>query len=166
MGLLLVTTPCGKEEAAKLEVFDCILHADSAPSLIPHDYKGLLLINTRLSSDEAAALVRNCPTAYVHQIIPVDLMIKSDLASIIGAVLQLMPKMRTKVRIECQRRGRHIKSSQDVESAVGSALASIGHTVQIKSPETLVRIDIIGEWTTISVGPPERYARKLRGMIQ
>jgi tRNA(Ser,Leu) C12 N-acetylase TAN1 len=163
MGLLIVTAPCGKEEAAKLEVLDCIFHADSEASFIPHGYMGLLLLKTRLSSDEAAALVRDCPTAYVHRIVPVDLMIESDLTSIIEAVLRLMPKKPSKVRIECQRRGRFIRSSQEVESAVGSALKSLGHEVQMRSPQTVVRIDIIGEWTTISVGPPERFAKKLRG---
>ncbi len=165
MGLLLVTTACGKEESAKLEVLDCIFHVDHEASFIPHEYTGLLLLKTRLSSDEAATLVRDCPTAYVHRIVPVDKMIKSDLASIIEAVLQLIPKKPSKVRIECQRRGRLIRSSQEVESVVGSALTSLGHEVQMRSPQIVVRIDIIGEWTTISVGSPERFVKKTEGVI-
>ncbi|MGC8936375.1 MAG: THUMP domain-containing protein [Candidatus Methanomethylicaceae archaeon] len=165
MGLLLITTPCGKEEAAKLEVLDCIFHADSEAEFLPQNYRGLLLLNTKLSSDEAASLVRNCPTAYIHRVIPVDLMVRSDISSIVDAVLRLVPQRITKIRVECQRRGRHITSSRDVEVAVGSALKTLGHTIDIRSPEAVVRIDIIGEWTTISVGPPERYVKKIRGML-
>jgi len=165
VGLLLITTPCGKEEAAKLEVLDCIFYFDPDATFTPQDYKGLLLLNTKLTSDEAANLVRDCPTAYIRKIIPVDLMTRSDLSSIIDAVLRLIPKLPTKFRVECQRRGRYIKSSKDVEISVGSALLALGHKVDMRSPERIVRIDIIGEWTTISVGPPERYTKKLCGMI-
>ena len=165
MGLVLVTFPSGKEEAAKLEALDCIFREDPDASFLPQTYPGLLLLNTKLSSDRAAALIRECPTAYICRVIPVDFMIISELPSIIDAVIKLMPKTPTRVRIECVRRGRHIRSSKDVESAVGSALVSLGHTINISSPETLVRIDIIGELTTISVGSPDRYAKKLRDIF-
>lgn len=165
MGLLLVTAPCGKEEAAKLEVLDCIFHKDCEASFITHDYRGLLLLKTKLSSDEVAQIIRDCPTAYVHKIIPVDIVVKSDINSIIEALKGLVPSRRVKVGIECQRRGRLIRSSRDVEAAVGAVLRDLGYTIDMQSPEFLVRIDIIGEWTTISVGHPERYFKKRRGMI-
>ncbi|MGQ9760059.1 MAG: THUMP domain-containing protein [Candidatus Methanomethylicaceae archaeon] len=165
MGFLLVTAPCGKEEAAELEVLDCIIHRDPGASFIPHSYRGLLILNTKLSSDEAAKLVKDCPTAYICKIIPVDATIKSDLPSIIECVTKLIPRDSRSLRVECKRRGQYIKSSYDVELAVGAALKDLGHTVNFRSPERIVRIDIIGEWTTISVGSPERYFTKLRGKI-
>lgn len=163
MGLLLVTTPYGKEEAAELEVLDCIFKEDPNASFLQHGYGGLLILKTKLSSDEAAKLVKDCPTAYIYKVIPVDAMVKSDLPSIIECVVNLVPIEPRSFRVECKRRGHSIKSSRDVELAVGAVLKDLGHNINIRSPEMVVHIDVIGEWTTISVGPVERYTTKLRG---
>lgn len=163
MGFVLITVPYGKEEAAKLEVLDCIFPQDQNAKYIEHGYGGLLLLDTVLNADDAAFVLRDCPTSYVFKIIPVDSMVNSDIAAISREAVRLTSGEQHKVAVICNRRGRVIASSSKVEATIGQVLKKRGHIIDLKKPDLIIRIDIIGERTTISVRHPSGFFTKKRG---
>jgi tRNA(Ser,Leu) C12 N-acetylase TAN1 len=94
---------------------------------------------------------------------PVDSAVKAEVGAIVSEVLRLVPPSRGSVSVVCQRRGRAIASSHDLEVVVGSELKSRGHLIDLENPQLVVRIDIIGERATISVRPPAGYFTKRKG---
>jgi tRNA(Ser,Leu) C12 N-acetylase TAN1 len=163
MGFVLITVPYGKEEAAKLEVLDCIFPRDQNARFVEHGYGGLLLLDTILNADDAALVLRDCPTSSVFKIIPVDSMVNSDMATVSREAVRLTGGGRRRVAAVCNRRGRVIASGSEVEAAVGQVLKSRGHIIDLKNPDLIIRIDIIGERTTISVRHPSGFFTKFRG---
>jgi tRNA acetyltransferase TAN1 len=163
MPLVLVTVVFGKEEAAKLEVLDCIYASDPNAHFLEHKYGGLLILETEIASDAAAEAIKKWPTSQVFKVMPVDSIVKAEIGAIVGEVLRLAPQSRSRVSVVCQRRGRAIASSHDLEVVVGSELKSRGHIIDLENPQLVVRIDIIGERATISVRPPAGYFIKRRG---
>jgi len=153
----------GKEKAAKLEVLDCIYPLDPNAHFLEHKYGGLLILETEIASDTAAKAIKNQPTSQVFKVMPVDSIVKAEVGSIVGEVLRLAPKSQSRVSVVCQRRGRAIASSHDLEVTVGSELKSRGHIIDLENPQLVVRIDIIGERATISVRSPAGYFIKRRG---
>lgn len=90
-------------------------------------------------------------------------MINSDMAAISREAVRLTKGGQHRVAAICKRRGRVIASSSEVEAAVGQVLKSRGHIIDLKNPDLIVRIDIIGERTTISVRHPSGFFTKFRG---
>lgn len=160
MGVLIITTLCGKEESAKLEILDCIFPRDYEAHFIEHRYSGILILESKLTSDELARLILNCPTAYVHKVIPVDAIVNSNMDLIIEKIKELAKGGKGKIRVDCRRRGKRIQSSHEVEVVVGRALKELGYTIDLKNPEYLIIINIIDEWAAISFGPIERFIDK------
>jgi tRNA acetyltransferase TAN1 len=163
MPLVLVTVVFGKEEAAKLEVLDCIYALDPNAHFLEHKYGGLLILETEIASDAAAEAIERYPTSQVFKVMPVDSAVKAEVGAIVCEVLRLVPQSQSSVSVVCQRRGRAIASSHDLEVEVGSELKSRGHIIDLENPQLVVRIDIIGERATISVRPPASYFIKRRG---
>lgn len=163
MGMLLITTVYGKEDKARLEVLDCIFPHDPAASCSPQPYGGLLLLETGMGTDEAARKLVNCPTTLVIRVIPIDYILDTDLEKICSAVLSLVPRGTGGVAVDCVRRGREIGSSHEVEEEVGRRLRGRGDTIDLDNPSLVVRIDIIGGRTTISVRPPSGFVTKSEG---
>jgi tRNA(Ser,Leu) C12 N-acetylase TAN1 len=163
MGFVLITVPYGKEEAAKLEVLDCIFPKDHNAGYVEHGYGGLLLLDTILNADDASITLRDCPTSCVFKIIPVDSLIKSDIDAISKEAVRLTNRGQHRVAVVCKRRGRVIASSSKVEAFVGQVLKLKGHIIDLKNPDIIIRIDIIGERTTISVRHPSGFFIKIRG---
>jgi len=164
MGRLLMTVFYGKEAEASLEALDCIFSKDPAASCTQQPYGGLLLLETGLPSDEAAALIAACSTSLISKIIPVDSIVESDLEKICSEVLRLTPPDPVRVAVDCARRGRFITSSHVVEEEVGRLLKARGKAIDLDNPDLIVRIDIIGSFSTISVKPPSGFIIKKDGL--
>jgi tRNA acetyltransferase TAN1 len=164
MGAVLITAVYGKEAKARLEVLDCIFpkDPDANCSLLP--YGGLLLLETGLPSDEAASTLSACNTSLIFKIIPLDSVLESDLAKIGSGVLRLVPPNIKRVAVDCARRGRVLPSSHIVEEEIGGLLKARGNTIDLDNPDIIVRIDIIGSFSTISVRPPSGFIIKKDGL--
>lgn len=161
MGTLIITVPSNKEESAKIEILDCIFPRDYEAKFIEHKYHGILILESKkLSSDEMLQLLEECPTAYVYKIIPVDAIVESNLNSIMKKVEELARNRRGRAKVDCKRRGTTIKSSYEVEVAIGRFLKEIGYTIDLKNPDFIIAINVIDEWTAISFGPPKRFVDK------
>lgn len=154
MGVVLITVAYGKERKAGLEVLDSVFALDPAARLLEQPYGGLLLLETRLQADEAVRKIQSCSSGLVFKIVPADALIESDIEGIASEALRLVPKGASSIAVDCVRRGRRLPSSHQVEEEVGRALKARGHAIDLKHPELIVRIDIIGDRTTISVRPP------------
>jgi tRNA acetyltransferase TAN1 len=163
MGTLLITAVYGKEREARLEALDCIFPKDPAASCSRLPYGGLLLLKTRLQSNEAAAAIHACSTSLIFRVIPVDSVTESSLPKIGSEVLRLVPRGTRRIAVDCARRGRALQSSHAVEEEVGSLLKAQGNAIDIENPDIIVRIDIIGSLTTISVRPPSGFIVKKDG---
>lgn len=163
MGTLLITAAYGKEAKARLEALDCVFPKDHAAtcSLLP--YGGLLLLETGLSSDEAAAAISACSTSLIFKVIPLDSVTESDLQQIGSEVLRLVPRHAKRFAVDCARRGRVLPSSLAVEEAIGGLLKAHGKAIDLENPDIIVRIDIIGSLTTISMRPPSGFIVKKDG---
>lgn len=163
MGTLLVTVVYGKEGKARLEVLDCIFPFDSSASILEQPYGGLLLLETRLAANEAAMRLAGCSTSLIFKIIPIDAIVESDLGRISSEVLRLVPQDASGVAVDCIRRGRSLPSSSYVEEEVGRLLKGRGNAIDLENPALVVRIDIIGDRSTISVRPPSGFISKRGG---
>jgi tRNA(Ser,Leu) C12 N-acetylase TAN1 len=164
MGVLLLTVVCGKEAKARLEALDCVFPKDPIANCSLPSYGGLLILETGLPSDDAARLVATCSTSLISKIIPVDSIIESDLEKICAEALRLTPPGSGRVAVDCARRGRLLKSSHVVEEEVGRLLKAHGKAIDLKNPDLIVRIDIIGSLSTISVRPPSGFIIKKDGL--
>lgn len=155
MGALLVTTDYGKEVDAAAEALDCLLPLDPGAGLRETGFGGLIILETSLDPDKAADAVLGCTTAHIRSIVPIDIMVRTGLEGIASAVLPAVAPG-SRVAVRCRRRGSSMPSSKMVEEAVGKALTERGAHVDLRAPDLVVRIEIIGEVTAISVRPPER----------
>lgn len=163
MPYVLLTVVFRKEEAAELEVLDCIFPKDQTAHFLEHRFGGLLLLETSLNPDLAAEAIRNCTTSTVFKIIPVDSMVTTDISLISEEARRLVGGGSCPVAVVCVRRGRAIASSSEVEHHVGALLKKAGHQISLGSPCLVVRIDIIDDRTTISVRPPSGFFTKMGG---
>ncbi len=69
-----------------------------------------------------------------------------------------------RVAVDCARRGRFLTSSHVVEEEVGRLLKARGKAIDLDKPDLIVRIDIIGSFSTISVKPPSGFIIKKDGL--
>jgi tRNA(Ser,Leu) C12 N-acetylase TAN1 len=160
MGLVLATVKFGKEEAAGIEILDCILPYDLNARLIGTGFGGVLLLETSMEPDRTARILMEFPTSLIQMLIPVDKVVNAEMGEIRDAILQLAGRDPKKFAVKCVRRGRAISSSKDVEVSIGSALKQQGHVVDLDNPELIARIDLIGERAAISVKSPELQFKK------
>jgi tRNA(Ser,Leu) C12 N-acetylase TAN1 len=161
---LLITVVYGKEEKARLEVLDCIFHQDPSATCSIEAWGGLLFLETKIPASEATARIVACNTGLVFKIIPVDSVVESDLTRISSEALRLVPLDAQRVAVDCVRRGRVISSSHHVEEVVGGLLKERGTSIDLENPDLVVRIDIIGSRSTISVRPPSGFITKKDGL--
>lgn len=165
MPFVLMTVVFRKEEAAKLEVLDCLFPLDQGAHFLEHRFGGLLLLETSLNADLAASVIHDRPTSTLFKIIPVDSIVKTDIEKISSESLRLMDGRACRVAVECIRRGRYIASSSDVERHVGTLLKGTGCSINLRNPDLVVHINIIDDHTTISVRPPSGLFVKMRGAV-
>ncbi|RLG63068.1 hypothetical protein DRO02_07265, partial [archaeon] len=124
-GLILATCQPGREDAAETEILDCLLPHDHEAEASKTNFQGVILVHTTLNPVEAAELLRRCPMAYVHSIVPFQVYVETSLQNIVDAALKLVHgklKPNTTFAVRCRRRGRLVKSSTDVEKTVGAAV--------------------------------------------
>jgi len=159
MATFLITAEYGKEGGAAAEVLDCILPLDPGASVRSCGFGGVLLLEASLDPDRVAESIRGSLCRLVRSIVPVDQLVRSDLSEIEKAVAS-RAEGGSKIAVRCRRRGSSLPSPREVERIVGRRLKGLGCFVDLKNPDQIVRIEIIGEVTAISVRPPNRSVFK------
>lgn len=156
MGTVFLTVAYGKEGSAIIEALDLLMPHDPEATAERPEFGGLAILNTSLDSDMAARLLSDGPASLLRSASPVDAMVRSDLQAISGEVERLLRGIEpSAAAVRCARRGRSLSSSQEVECEVGRLLEQLGFSIDLRKPSLVVRIDVIGERTAISIRPPE-----------
>ncbi|MEN3035372.1 MAG: THUMP domain-containing protein [Candidatus Methanosuratincola sp.] len=161
MESVLVTVEYGKENGAAVEVLDCILPLDPDASVRRTGFGGVLVLETSLDPDSAAECIAGSLSRMVRSAIPVDQIVKSEISEI-EEIAASSVRVGSKIAVRCRRRGSALPSPKEVECIVGRRLKGIGCAVDLKNPDQIVRIEIIGEITAVSVRPPDRSVFKTR----
>ena len=162
MGIVLITVPHNKESSAKIEILDCIFPVDYEAEFLESGYRGLLILKSnKINSDEIVNILKECPTAYVYKVIPVDIIVESNILSILKAIIELVKEKTGRIKIECHKRGKNIESAHELKVIIGEKLKELGYKIDYKNPELILFINIIGEKTAITFGPLNRIIKKL-----
>ncbi|MEN3017081.1 MAG: THUMP domain-containing protein [Candidatus Methanosuratincola petrocarbonis] len=161
MATVLVTAEYGKESGAAAEILDCILPLDPGASVRRCGFGGVLILETSIDPDRAAESIAGSLSRLVRSAIPVDQLVRSEISEIEKSVASRVG-IGSKIAVRCRRRGSALPSQKELERTVGSRLTGLGCTVDLKNPDQIVRIEIIGEVTAVSVRPPKRSVYKTR----
>jgi len=161
MATVLVTVDYGKEVGAAAEILDCILPLDPGASVRRCGFGGVLVLETSIDPDRAAESIAGSLSRLVRGAIPVDQLVRSEISEI-EKIAASRVGVGSRIAVRCRRRGSTLPSQKEVERIVGRRLTGLGCTVDLKNPDQIVRIEIIGEVTAVSVRPPNRSVFKTR----
>jgi len=147
---LLATTRQGKEDKAEVELLDALVRHDRNVEVLKTDYPGVLLVKTALRPEEALRAVRSMEMAYVEHVFPIHEVVEADLKALEEACLKLAREVGLrsglKFAVRCRRRGRAIRSSVEVERALGQAIReATGAEVDLEEPDVVFRIEVLGD---------------------
>jgi tRNA acetyltransferase TAN1 len=113
-------------------------------------FKGVVIMCTSTDGRLAARTLGDHDLKYVARIVPVDGVVRSDPADIIGAVLDIGGiGDEDTFAVRCRRRGTHQFTSRDVEKVVGDAIDR-GH-VNLEAPGKVVNVEILFNEAYVSV---------------
>lgn len=164
---LLVTSPHGKEKRAIEEVFNILFSKDQNVYCEATLYPGVILIYTSLDSRAAARAIREHVTSYVFRVVPVDYCTETSISNILNAISSVLrDKIGYEKRfyVDCTRRGRRVSSSLYVERTIGGFIVeNFKCRVDFSNPDFIVKIEIVGDLTCISIlSPSELIVKKAR----
>ena len=147
---LLATTRQGKEDKAEVELLDALVRHDRTVEVLKTAYSGVLLVKTALRPEEALRAVKSMEMAYVEHVFPIHEVVEADLRALREACLKLAREVGLrpglKFAVRCRRRGRAVRSSVEVERALGQAIReATGAEVDLEEPDVVFRIEVIGD---------------------
>jgi tRNA acetyltransferase TAN1 len=154
------------EEYAQEELLDILeLFGDYRPESQITDIKGVVVAYTNLDLfrvvDSLRQLVKNEPwkIRYVLRLIPIEYVVHTKLEDMVNAAKNLTPKMHSQdtFRITVERR-HTFTSTADIIATLAS---QIDNKVDLKDPDWIVLIEIIGALTGVSVLKPDQIFRLL-----
>lgn len=145
--LYMVTSPVSRQYDAMWEVEWAL----SECRIEKTKFRGLFLVETE---EDALKKIETYPTQAVDRVFPIHRIVKSDLELIEStaveiAVERIVPEEVFAVRC----RNRHSPlDSQEVERRLGATIVkTIGCRVNLENPDKVVRVEILGGRTGISV---------------
>ena len=107
-----------------------------------------MLVKTPVPADEAYKLATSMEMAYVKSVVPFHVVVRANLRGVKEACLKLARevglKPGVKFAVRCRRRGRALRSSTEVERALGKAVKeATGAEVDLRQPDVVLRIEVI-----------------------
>ena len=154
---LLVACPRDRERAATSEVryFIGDLLEDTALKISRTPISGLLACKTTLDPFEVIQRLREFAIENAYQFrfairfTPLEECVESEMDSIVKATERLLPKIGEDESFRVTVRRRHTElENMEVVKAVASV---IPRKVDLGSPDKTILVEIVGEWTGISV---------------
>lgn len=154
------------EEDAQEELLGLLeLLGDHQQDVEITDINGIVVAYTNLGLfqviDSLRRLVKNEPwqVRYILRLIPIELMVHTNLEDIANAVKSLTPKMHPQDTFRITVEKRHtILSHADIIATLAS---KIDNKVQLKNPDWIVLVEIIGALTGISILKPDQIFRSV-----
>ena len=153
-GIMLITCEHKKEFKAKLEALDCIFHLDAVG--VVTCYPGLVLImSTKLSSQEMFSVLRDCEMAYVKRAVPFEgFLIAKDLQDICSLVAELVKPhvgLIKSFKVKCSKRGLFFRSAHEVEVKLGDYISkTFKLDVNLRSPDLTIAVEIVDNLVGVS----------------
>ncbi len=157
---LLATTARGNERAMTNEIVYLLKEelGDAEAKASKTKIRGLIVAKTSL--DPLAALEkfrvilteRPYEFRYALRIVPIQKVVSTDLMEIKKAVEELAPKMGESetFRVTVEKRFTELHSKDLIEAAVGN----IKQKVDLKNPDWIVQIEVVGAYTGVSLLHP------------
>ena len=155
-GIVLITCEHKKEFKAKLEALDCIFHLDPDGVGVVTRYPGLVLImSTKLSSQEMFSALRDCEMAYVKRAVPFEgFLIAKDLQDICSLVAKLVKPHAIFIKsfkVKCSKRGLFFRSAHEVEVKLGDYISkTFKLDVNLRSPDLTIAVEIVDNLVGVS----------------
>ena len=158
---LIVTTPRGQENLAAIELEDLLKSfGDGSPEVSITNVAGLLTAKTSLDPldviERVKKIIEEEPwrIGNLMRFIPVEEVVESNIEKISEAVEKLSSKIPedASFRITIEKRHTSLSSSEIIENAA----KKINRKVNLKNPDWIVLIEIIGAFTGISVIKPDQ----------
>ncbi|MFX1481977.1 MAG: THUMP domain-containing protein [Promethearchaeota archaeon] len=154
---LLVATPRDRERAAKSEIMYFVgdLLEDAEIKVVPTHISGLLACRTSLDPFDVIHRLREFAIENPYQFrfairfTPLEECVDSRIEDIVDATRRLLPKIGEDETFRVTVRRRHTElETMDVVTAVA---AEIPRKVNLDAPDKTVLVEIVGDWTGLSV---------------
>ncbi|MCD6591474.1 MAG: THUMP domain-containing protein [Thaumarchaeota archaeon] len=158
---LIVTTARGQENLAVIELEDLLKSfGDESPEVSITSVAGLLTAKTSLDPFQIVEQVRKIMEeepwriGSLMRVIPVEEVVNSNIDEIAKAVERLASKIPEdqSFRITIEKRHTSLSSSEIIETAA----KNVNRRVDLKNPDWIILIEIIGAYTGISVLKPDQ----------
>ena len=158
---LIVSTSRFREEEAQDEIRDILEMFDDPESECEiTQIKGLLIAQTALDPfwviEKLKGLVASEPwqVRYILRVLPIEIVIPTDLDAIKEAAKVLVPKMHADdtYRITVEKRHSSFSSMQIISAVAGE----IRNKVDLEDPDWVVLVEIVASKTGISIIQPEQ----------
>jgi len=165
---LLVSCPWAMSGRARREIADVLkLLGDERPVIERTVARGIMGVKTRLDSREVIKGLRNMFTKdplsfqYTLKWVPTDLWTYSDMNSMKEAVMNVRDKIRAgeRWRMTVEKRRYTLYHKIDIIKELAEL---IDEKVDLKNPDKILRIDIIGKYAGISVLSPREVFSTMR----
>ena len=163
--LICSTFKYGEEDAQEelLELLE--LFGDDQPESQITDINGVLVAYTNLHAfqiiDSVRQLVRNEPwrVRYVLRLIPIEVVVHTKLEDMAKAVMDLTPKMHIQETFRITVERRH--TLMEPKDIIVTLASQIENKVNLKSPNWIVLVEIVGALTGISILKPDQIFRSV-----
>ncbi len=158
---LIVTAPRGQENLAAIELEDLLRSlGDNSPQVSITSITGLLTAKTSLDPlsviEKVKAIMEEEPwrIGTLMRMIPVEEVVESRIDEIAQAAEKLASKIPEdqSFRITVEKRHTSLSSSEIIEAAA----KNINRRVDLKNPDWIVLIEVVGAYTGISVLKPDQ----------
>ena len=115
---------------------------------------------------EAVAILNEAPTTVVSKVVPIDVVVKTRMDSILERVLLIANEKMSSENsfvVRCDLRGREYIDSKEelIETVSNELLNKVDATIDEINPNWIVQIEIVGDDTGISVLKPHEVLKKI-----
>jgi tRNA acetyltransferase TAN1 len=163
---LISTTFKYAEEDAQEELLELLeLFGDDQPESQITDINGVLVAYTNLDAfqiiDSVRQLVKNEPwlVRYVLRLIPIEAVVHTKLEDMAKALVDLTSKMHIKETFRITVERRH--TLMDPKDIIVTLASQIENKVDLKNPNWIVLVEVIGALTGISILKPDQIFRSV-----
>ena len=128
-------------------------------------YPNVILVELTMDPKEAVAILKEAPTTVISKGVPIDVVVKTRMDSILERVLLIAEeKMSSEDSfvVRSDLRGReYIESKEElIETVSNELLNKIDATIDEINPDWIVQIEVVGDDTGISVLKPYEILKK------
>ncbi len=157
--IFILTTHRGAENSASSEVYLLLTEfGDSKAKITKTQVSGVLLVETALSSQDVMALLRKMievepwRARSMLRLIPAEVMVEADLTQIVEAVEPMLERIGEEETFRITIEKRHTELSR--EEIIESVASKTTRKVDLKKPDWVVLIEVIGAQAAVSVVRP------------